>query len=103
VLGIFAVARMPATVSWPVAGNIWRDARGWVEIFPVIGLVGIIVIPLLAVIFAAVPLMQGQGTDWDGKRAAKAGLATGSIAGLYWAMILFMIISLICPFGLSLA
>jgi len=99
VLGIFAVARMPATLGWPVAETIWWDARGWFEIFPVIGLVGIIVIPLLAVIFAAVPLMQGQGTDWDGKRTAKAGLVTGSIAGLYWAMVLFMIISLICRYG----
>jgi hypothetical protein len=92
VLGIFAVARMPATLSWPVAENYWCHARGWVEIFPVIGLVGITVIPLLAVIFGAVPLYQGKGTDWDGKRMAKAGLVTGSIAGLCWAILVFPLI-----------
>jgi len=37
------------------------------------------VLPLLAVIFGAVPLYQGQGTDWDGKRMAEAGLSTGTV------------------------
>jgi len=36
-------------------------------------------LPLLAVIFGAVPLYQGQGTDWDGKRMAEAGLSTGTV------------------------
>jgi hypothetical protein len=37
------------------------------------------VLPLLAVVFGAVPLYQGQGTDWDGKRMAEAGLSTGTV------------------------
>jgi uncharacterized membrane protein len=84
VLGIFALARLPAIVSWPLAETIWY-ARGWVEIFPVIGLGVSIVIPLLAIIFGAEQLSRGIGTDWDGKRTAKAGLITGCI-GLGWTM-----------------
>jgi hypothetical protein len=37
------------------------------------------VLPLWAVIFGAVPLYQGQGTDWDGKGMAEAGLSTGTV------------------------
>ncbi len=45
----------------------------------------IIVLPILAVIFGAIPLNQGKGTQWDGKGMAVAGLVTG-IIGLAWVI-----------------
>jgi hypothetical protein len=40
----------------------------------------LIVLPILAIIFGAIPLKQGKGTDWDGKDMAKTGLVAGIIS-----------------------
>jgi hypothetical protein len=90
VLGIFSLSRIPLSINWPLAQTTWYST-GWVGIFMVIGLGVSTVIPLLAIIFGAEQLSRGIGTDWDGKRMAKAGLITGCI-GLGWMMAVYFIV-----------
>jgi hypothetical protein len=48
----------------------------------------ILILPFLAIVFGAIPLKQGKGTDWDGKRMAKKGLVMGIIS-LIWTFLFF--------------
>ncbi len=58
-------------------------------ILGIVSLVGggiTIVIPILAVVFGAIPLKQGKGTQWDGKGMAVAGLVMGIIGCAGWGL-----------------
>ncbi len=49
-----------------------------------------IIVPLLAVVFGAIPLNQGKGTQWDGKGMAVAGLVMGIIGLAGWLVCCFV-------------
>jgi len=65
----------------------YSESDGWGLVVSLSGNAISIVLPLLAVIFAAIPLNQGKGTGWEGKGMAKAGLVTGGLSVvliIYW-------------------
>jgi len=79
----------------------YSESDGWALVFSLSGNAISIVFPLLAVIFSAVTLNQGKGTDWAGKGIAKAGFVTAvfSVAltlcwfskdGVFFGAVLFL-------------
>jgi len=82
VCGISSLAKGGVTVFRPYIFHNW-EILVWGAIYTIAGTAVTIVLPLLAVIFGAIPLKQGGGTDWDGKGMAKAGLVMG-IVSLTW-------------------
>jgi hypothetical protein len=91
----FAVISLVCGIFSLADGALWL---GWLGLYPSVPLFSLIyhlnvyetagaglsvTLPLLAIIFAAIPLKRGKGTDWDGKDMAKVGLLTG-IINLGW-------------------
>jgi hypothetical protein len=104
VCGIVPLAKAAAGIAVGMArGSIFPflESDGWALVFSLSGNVISIVFPLLAVIFSAVTLNQGKGTDWAGKVIAKAGFVTAvfsvaftlcwfSAAGVLFGAVLFL-------------
>jgi hypothetical protein len=100
VCGILSLAGGAAILVWFTPADIFGDiplnedvAFNWLVIVSLADSDLLFILPLLAVIFGAVPLYQGKGTDWDGKDMAKAGVVMGIITLLaflsYYAYLQF--------------
>jgi len=84
VCGIFSLADASLLLGVFITGFITCPRWDAVISLPLAGLS--IIIPITAIIFGAIPLKQGKGTDWDGKDMAKVGLLTAFIS-LGWIIL----------------
>jgi hypothetical protein len=79
---------MEYTAPGPIEPKV--PSKGLATTSLVLGIVSLagggitIILPLLAVVFGAIPLNQGKGTQWDGKGMAVAGLVMGIIGLAGW-------------------